>query len=47
MDLPNLPRLFTGLGARRCRCLLFQAAMCPPSFVFFVNDAKLLTDDYR
>lgn len=24
-----------------------QAAMCPPSFVFFVNDAKLLTDDYR
>lgn len=24
-----------------------QAATRPPSFVFFVNDAKLFTEDYR
>jgi len=32
--------------ANRCYCIV-QAAIRPPTFVFFVNDPKLFTDEYR
>ena len=28
-------------------CARAQAAIQPPTFVFFVNDSKMFTDDYR
>lgn len=40
----------TGKGAQSKRGRVYyvtQAATRPPTFVFFVNDAKLFTDDYR
>ena len=30
-----------------CSALALQAAVRPPTFVFFVNDPKLFTDEYR
>ena len=30
-----------------CRAFTLQAAVRPPTFVFFVNDPKLFTDEYR
>ena len=30
-----------------CPNLALQAAVRPPTFVFFVNDPKLFTDEYR
>lgn len=32
---------------RLCSALPPQAGTSPPSFVFFVNNPKLITDDYR
>ena len=33
--------------AADCPVLALQAAVRPPTFVFFVNDPKLFTDEYR
>ncbi len=40
----------TGKGSQAKRGRIYyvtQAATRPPTFVFFVNDPKLFTDDYR
>lgn len=41
----NLKRLFGLVYIQNAR--ITQAAIRPPTFVFFVNDAKLFSDTYR
>lgn len=36
-----------GLFVIKNGCIKLQAAIRPPTFVFFVNDAKLFSDTYR
>lgn len=35
------------LGPLHIKCDLLQAAVRPPTFVFFVNDAKLFPETYQ